>query len=158
MAGGDGCSALPQREPSGHRSHLPLPSPALQEPPRDCRDSSKLAPETPKLVLLVSTYGAPGPCVWDALGWIHWEQVGVALEKELEMPPDHHSPPEAAQQVHTDLAVNLHHSNPLHSSGLHVAAKPGPKQTPAPGHPSGTSCPSSCPSAPNQPGLAHFQG
>lgn len=54
--------------------------------------------------------------MWDTLGWIHWEQVGVALEKELEMPPEHQSPPEAAQQVHIDLAVNLHHSNPPHSS------------------------------------------
>lgn len=44
------------------------------------------------------------------------------------MPSDHHSPPEAAQQVHTELAVNLHHSNPLHSPGLQQNQAPNKHQ------------------------------
>lgn len=123
--------------PRGPWSRLPLPTLALQTPPRDHRDAPKPASDTPKPALLAFTHRAPGPHA-DGIPRCEtrWEQVGVSPRKGLEMPPDHHSPPEAAHQVPIERAVNLHRSCHLRGSGLHAAAgKTGSEEEPAPGIP-----------------------
>lgn len=72
-------------------------------------------------------------------------RLGSPWGRGWRCPLDHHSPPEAAHQACSEPGLQR---PPLQLWVTCSCRKTGPEQNPAPGHPSGVSCPSSSPRGP----------